>query len=128
MDYNKTKCPICGKLLGERRLERYPGAVVCGFEVCSKQHRRNQQNKNRNRYHSRRYANDPVFRERERQYARELYRLKRLAEGKIVTTRARIAHQRGAFGAFLWRLRSRASGTLTRAARAFGAFCGGVAW
>ena len=119
MDYNKTKCPVCGKLLGERRLTRYPGAVVCGFEVCKKQHRRNQQNKNRNRYHARRYANDPVFRERERQYAREQYRLKRLAAGKTVIPRARIAHQRGAFGAFLWILRSRALGALRRAGMAF---------
>ena len=58
MDYNKTKCPVCGKLLGERRLTRYPGAITCGFEGCTKQHRRNQQNKNRNRYHARRYATD----------------------------------------------------------------------
>ena len=124
MDYNKTKCPVCGKLLGELRLRRYPGAIVCGFEGCSKQHRRNQQNKTRNRYRARRYAGDPVFRERTLQAGREQYRLKRLAAGKTVTPRARIAAERGAMGTFVSAIRRSASGALTRAARAFGAFCG----
>ena len=108
MDYNKTKCPVCGKLLGERRLTRYPGAIVCGFEGCSKQHRRNQQNKTRNRYRARRYAGDPVFRERTLQAGREQYRLKRLAAGKKVTPRARVATERGGFDAFLSAIRGRA--------------------
>ena len=125
MDSNKTKCPVCGKLLGERRLTRYPGAIVCGFEECSKQHRRNQQNKNRNRYHARRYARDSAFRERERQYAREQYRLKQLAAGKTVIPRARIATERGAIDTFLAIIHRSAAAALTRAARAFGAFCGG---
>ena len=118
MDYNKTKCPICGKLLGELRLRRYPGAIVCGFEGCSKQHRRNQQNKNRNRYHARRYATDPVFREGERQYAREQYRLKRLAAGKTVIPRARIATERGVIDNFLAAIRRTALRALRRAGMA----------
>ena len=114
-DYNKTKCPVCGKLLGERRLTRYPGAVVCGFEACAKQHRRNQLNKNRNNYHARRYARDPAFRERELQYGRDQYLKKQLAAGKKVTPRARIATERGVIDTVLSAIRRTALGALRRA-------------
>ena len=110
MDYNTTKCPVCGKLLGERRLTRYPGAVVCGWDGCSKQHRRNQHNKARNRYYARRYASDPAFRERELQYGRDQYKKKRLAAGKTVTPRARIATERTALYTFLSTILRNASG------------------
>ena len=125
MDYNKKQCPVCGKLLGELRIRRYRSAVTCGFEVCKTQHRRNQQNKVRNRHYSKRYAADPVFRQKELQYGRDQYKKKRLAAGKTVTPRARVAGGRGGFVAFLSTLLRNAAGTLTRAARAFVAFCGG---
>ena len=119
MDYNEKKCPVCGKLLGERRLRRYRSAVTCGFEVCKKQHRRNQQNAVRNRHYSKRYARDPVFRQKELQYGRDQYKKKRLAAGKTVTPRARTAAQRGAIGTLVSAIRRTALGALRRAGRAF---------
>ena len=124
-DSNKTKCPICGKLLGELRLKRYPRGATCGFKPCATQHRRNQQNKIRNRHYAKRYAGDPAFRERELSHGREQYRVKRLAEGKTVVPRARPAAQRGAIDTFLSAIRRGMLGALTRSARAFVAFCGG---
>ena len=118
-------CPICGKLLGELRVRRYASAITCGFEVCSRKHRRNRHNVARRRHYAKRYANDPVFKENERRYAREQYRLKRLAAGKTVTPRARPATERTAVEGFLSTVWQSVSGALTRAARAFGAFCGG---
>ena len=123
---NTKTCPICGKLLGELRVRRYASAITCGFEVCS----RTAQAKPAQRGPSaplfaKRYANDPVFKENERRYAREQYRLKRLAAGKTVTPRARPATERTAVEGFLSTVWQSVSGALTRAARAFGAFCSG---
>ena len=123
-DYNKTKCPICGKLLGELRLKRYPSAKTCGFEVCMKQYRHESTLAIRRRHFAKRYARDPVFREKQRAIGREQYRLKRLAAGKIVTPQARPAADRGAFGTFIRIFSTNPLGALTRGARAVRSICG----
>ena len=123
-DYNKTKCPICGKLLGERRLTRYPGAITCGWAACAAKHRRNRHNVARRRYYAKRYANDPGFRAKELEHGRAQYLKKQLAAGKKVNPRARIATNRGPIDTYLAAIRRRASEALAGAARAVRSICG----
>ena len=118
-------CPICAKAVDASRLARYPSAVVCGRRTCSLKYRRTAFNRIRKRYRDRRMASDPVFRLRERQRARERYVLHRLRLGKTPAVREPIANERGALYTFVAVIRRTALGALTRAARAFGAFCSG---
>ena len=122
---NTKTCPVCAKAVDAARLAKHPSARTCGGRACAKEHRRRMVNKHKAKYLARRNASDPTFRERELQRRRDRYDLDRVRAGKPPTVREAVAHDRGAFGTFLWAIRRSASGALTRAARAVGAFCGG---
>ena len=121
--HTKT-CPVCGLALDPSRLAKYPNAVVCGRGACSKAYKRAAFNKIRRRYRDRRLASDPVFRQREKQQARERYVKSRLRLGKTPALREPAARPRGALATYLSSIRQGTAGALRRAARAFGAVCG----
>ena len=98
---NTKTCPVCDLAVDASRLARYPSARTCGVPACAKEHRRTQFNTIRKRYRDRRMANDPAFRLREKQKARERYVVGRLRLGKTPAERAPVAPEAGALDTFL---------------------------
>ena len=126
MAKNQThrRCRICDRPIPAKRAATHPRAVLCGATKCVLTDHKRQRNIKATRQRNRRIADDPSYRARQLEKCRYYYVKRRLAAGKIPAERAPIALERGPVDTFLAAVRRRASGALTRAARAFGAFCG----
>ena len=94
------RCSVCSRLIAVRRQSTFPHARTCGARTCFLENRR-------------RVHNDLAL----------LTKRRRL--GKTPAVREPIEAERGATHTFLSAVRRTAAGALTRAARAFGAFCSG---
>ena len=94
------RCSVCSRLIAKQRLVTYHRATTCGKRECFLENRR-------------RVHNDLALHSKRRRL------------GKTPAVREPVAPERGLVDAFLWAVRKTASGALTRAARAFGAFCSG---